>query len=182
MNHTKLFSSSEHSILMIIVLLMCFAFYKDVSNKIIDNYNDQVKWEQLRQMNKANGEPDIHFTIYDACRSLSLWDLVLTLQFITNPFLLLLIKRRTLGKFIFSAFLNFLIFFSYFAWAYNAFYARKFNEYYYLGDVGFGGYFFPGSTALQQFSFVLISALLILQVFILARFVLERFNARIPLA
>jgi hypothetical protein len=182
MSRADLFSASEHTILMIIVLLMCFAFYKDVSNKIIDAYNEEVRWEQQQKMNEANGEPNFHFTLYDSCGGPPLWHLIIALQFATNPFLLFLIKRRTLGKFIFSTFLNFLMFYGYFAWANNAFNARVLNEHSHIADVGFGGYLFPGSTALQQFSFVLISALLVLQIFFLIRFVMERFNARIHLA
>jgi len=187
MNDTKLFSSGERFILAVIIFLMCFSFYKDISNKIVDSYNEHVKYEQLEKLDEANnGKKEFHFTFYDSCsRGPSLWELIISLQFISDPLLFFLIKRETLKAFVFSAFINFLTFFSYFAWAYNAFNLRRLNGSYYFRDIseiGFGSYLLPGSTVLQQFSFALISALLILQGFILIRFAMEKFNGKISLA
>lgn len=187
MNQAPLFSSGERSILIVIALLMCFTFYKDISNKIIESYNQYVGYEQQCKLYKANHPNDkeqFHYTPYDHCGGgLSLWELIIRLQFITNPILLLLLKRQTLKAFSFSTFLNLLTFLSYFAWAYGSYRSKKINNYFLSEtNIGFGDYIFPYSNSLQQFSFVLIAVLLVLQLFILTRFLMEKFNGKISLA
>ncbi len=182
MSQANLFSASERSILIIITLLMCFTFYQDISNKIIDSYNENVKLEQLRLLNRANNTEDFHFTLYDPCRSFSLWEFLIALQFFTNPIVPVLLRSQKPGRFIFALFINSLTFLAYFAWAYNAFHSMVLNQFYIIQPVNFGGYLFPQSTMLQQFSFVLVSFLLILQIFILARFLLEKFDPKVSLA
>lgn len=177
MNATKLFSSTEQTILVVLALLICLTFYRDLSTKIIDSYNEGVRIEQLRQLNDANGGEEFYFTIYDGTPSLSLTGTFINLQFIFSPVLILLVSSARPGRFIFSLLMNSLTFLSYLATVINAYQSRKFNESCFNPDWDFGTYLFPHLTSLQQWAFVFVSFLLVLQVFILARFVLEKLSS-----
>jgi hypothetical protein len=115
MSATKLFSSNEQTILVIFALLICLTFYQDLSNKIIDSYNEEVRIEQLRQLTHANGGEQFYFTIYDGTPSLSLTEVFINLQFIFSPVLILLVSSARPGRFIFSLLMNSLTFLSYLA-------------------------------------------------------------------
>ena len=183
MNAIKLLSSTERTILLTLTFLICLSFYKDLENKIIDSYNESVRIEELKKMPRSNGKEQFHFTIYDCSRSISIPEMWIGLQIIFAPILILLINSKRIGDFVFSLILNFVTFFSYFAWAFNAYWSRLMNESYRLYEnTSFGAYLFPQSSVLQQLSFVLVSVLLFLHLFVLVRFTAEKLDSKFHLA
>jgi hypothetical protein len=182
MTSQTLLSPIEQKLLLNFVLLICFVYFYNLSDKAVFNYNKEVRTSQERmayQANKPDNGSKLSFGIYDCYSSTPLWYLLYWLQFFTTPLSYLLLKTQKTGRFILSTFFTFLTFLSFTAWLYETFLFHKYLEGDYLKNESFNRYILFDSTFLELALFPLIFFLLFLQLSIIFRFTVEKFQAKI---
>lgn len=116
---------------------------------------------------------------YDNAKSMTIYEFIFWLQFLTKPFSFVLLRQQKLRPFTFSTILTLLTFLSFVCWAFRTYKFNATNEIPISNDVNFNNYLFHDSNTLEFFLFIFISILLILQCSILLRFVIARFQAKI---
>jgi len=181
MTPDKLLSPSEHKLFFGIAFLLCCLFFVNLTNKAVDRYNESVENGQMQKRDYANNQRKISFGLYDCLYSTPIYEVVLALQFFTNPLLFLLFLKRRLGRFVCSFLLAFFTFSGYIGWLIYTYEARKSDEHFYRLADGFNSYLLYNSTVLEFILFLIFAILLILQAAVLTRFVIEKIQARIYL-
>ncbi|HEX8247987.1 MAG TPA: hypothetical protein VF599_07435 [Pyrinomonadaceae bacterium] len=180
MTPDKLLSPSEHKLFFGIAFLICCLFFVNLTNKTINSYNEAIENAQIEKRYAANSKPKISFGIY-CLNSTPLYEVILALQFFTNPLLLLLFLKRKAGRFICAGLLAAFTFSGYVGWIIYTYRARKSDESFYRADTSFNDYLLYNSTFPEFILFLIFAVLLVLQICVLTRFVIEKFQARIYL-
>lgn len=181
MTPNELLSPSEHKLFFGIAFLICCLFFINLTNKTIDSYNEAVEKAQIEKRAAADNKPKISFGLYHCFYSTPFYEVILALQFFTNPLLLLLFLKRGTGRFIGSGLLAAFTFSGYAGWLIRTFEAIRYDELFYRADISFNNYLLYNSTAAEFILFLIFAVLLVLQICVLTRFVIEKFQARIYL-
>lgn len=176
-----LLSPIEHKILLGFVFSICCIFYINLSNRVIESYNEDVRFEQNQNQNEANNPKtkNLKFAIYDNPRALMIYEFIFWLQFLTLPLSFFLLRKQKLKRFIFSTVLTSFTFLSFLNWAFSTFNLNAWAEIPISKNLNFNNYVFHDSNFLEFFLFILVSILLTLQLSILFRFVCEKFQVKI---
>lgn len=180
MTPDKLFSPVEHKIFFGIAFLLCCLFFVNLTSKTVAGYNESVERTQIQKRDYANNEWNISFGMC-VFKNIRAYDLILGLQFFTNPLLLLLFLKRNFRTFVFSALLASFTFYGYFSWMIDSHQARKHAGLLSLEDTTFNSYLLYNSTVPDFILFLTFAVLLVLQAAVLTRFAIEKFQARIYL-
>jgi|GEM_PF-3508647 len=180
MTPDELLSPVEHKLFFGIAFLLCCLFFVNLTNKTIAAYNESVENAQIQKRDYADNKPRISFGLY-CLISRPIYEVILGLQFFTNPLLFLLFLQRKFGRFVFSVLLASFTFYGYVSWMIYTYRATKSDELFYRADVAFNSYLLYNSTVLEFILFLTFAVLLVLQAVVLTRFAIEKFQARIYL-
>ncbi len=178
MLHKALLSPVEHKILITIALLICSFYFINVSNKIIDIYNETVINEQIEKQKAANNEKNISFG-FSHCYSTPLYELILALQFFTIPLLYFSLRKQSFKAYLFSLFLSGFTLFGYICWMIDTYIFRKASERFVEENITFNTFILYQSTILEFALFLTFGILFIVQSGVLLRFVIEKFQVKI---
>lgn len=180
MSSSQLFSPSEHKLFLGIALLVCFLYFSNLADKVIAEYNDNIKKIQTEKRDLANNQEVINFAICDFNGNPT-YEVILALQFIVNPLLILLFRRQHFEEFIVSIFLSGFILFGFLSWFLWSYSDIKSIRNYSFDNTSFHDFLFYHSTLSEFILFLLFLIMFVLQISILLRFVIEKFQAKISL-
>ena len=172
----QLISEIERKLLISLVLLLCCAFYSHLAITIIEEYNQEVKFEQADKFYKAVTPPGDQISFSHCVWSPPLLSQIYWFQFFFNPFFfLIIVKKPSFNRLTVISLFNFFFTVSLFYWL------RRNLSLYFLNETRSSDYFGQISHSSSIVLVLIQFIFLVIVTWILIRFVIERFQAKIEL-
>lgn len=179
MQNKSYISALEQKLLVGFFVFISLWFYFHLAVTKIENCNKEVKIEQIKKNQEANGNQTdgISFGLYDM-KGRDLVDEVFWLNFLLIPLIIFLLWKRKFSYFIFSTIINTLTTLSVILWNFRNSSAVSVNEIHITYNSPYG--YFGLLSHITGFVLAIASTIfVILQLAIITRFVFEKNQAKI---